>query len=94
MMFADDGVVIKEDATVEVTASEYAKLVQIADRYHTIIELAFRKTSLNWRQDVDLNGDDVLDYIRFIEHRRVEAGKAKLLAKEKAAKETAQEAAK
>lgn len=79
MIFADDGVLRKEDATVEVTASEYAKLVQIADRYHTIIELAFRKTSLNWREDVDLNGDDVCDYIGFIEQRRTEAEKARLL---------------
>ena len=83
MIFADDGVLIKEDATVEVTASEYAKLVQIADRYHTIIELAFRKTSLNWREDVDLNGDDVCDYIGFIEQRRIEAEKARLLADKK-----------
>lgn len=80
MIFADDGVLRKEDATVEVTASEYAKLVQIADRYHTIIELAFRKTSLNWREDVDLNGDDVCDYIGFVEQRRTEAEKARLRA--------------
>lgn len=83
MIFAEDGVLIKEDATVEVTASEYAKLVQIADRYHIIIELAFRKTSLNWREDVDLNGDDVCDYIGFIEQRRTEAEKARLLADKK-----------
>lgn len=83
MIFADDGVLRKEDATVEVTASEYAKLVQIADRYHTIIELAFRKTSLNWREDVDLNGDDVCDYIGFIEQRRTESEKARLLAEKK-----------
>lgn len=83
MIFADDGVLVKEDATVEVTASEYAKLVQIADRYHTIIELAFRKTSLNWRDDVDLNGGDVCEYIGFIEQRRVEVEKAKLLADKK-----------
>lgn len=80
MIFADDGVLRNEDATVEVTASEYAKLVQIADRYHTIIELAFRKTSLNWREDVDLNGDDVCDYIGFIEQRRTKAEKDRLLA--------------
>lgn len=83
MIYTDDGVLRKEDATVEVTASEYAKLVQIADRYHTIIELAFRKTSLNWREDVDLNGDDVCDYIGFIEQRRTEAEKARLLADKK-----------
>lgn len=83
MMFADDGVMVKEDATLEVTASEYAKLVKIADRYNTIIELAFRKTSLNWREDVDLNGDDVCDYIGFIEQRRTEAEKARLLAEKK-----------
>ncbi len=80
MMYADNGTLVKEDATLEVTASEYAKLVQIADRYHTIIELAFKKTSLNWREDVDLNGDDVCDYIGFIEQRRTEAEKARLLA--------------
>lgn len=80
MMYADNGTLVKEDATLEVTASEYAKLVQIADRYYTIIELAFKKTSLNWREDVDLNGDDVCDYIGFIEQRRTEAEKARLLA--------------
>lgn len=80
MMFADNGVLVKEDATLEVTASEYAKLVQIADRYHTIIELAFKKTSLNWRDDVELNREDVCDYIGFIEQRRAEAEKARLLA--------------
>lgn len=80
MIFADNGTLVKEDATLEVTASEYAKLVQIADRYQTIIELAFKKTSLNWREDVDLNGDDVCDYIGFIEQRRAEAEKARLLA--------------
>ena len=83
MMYADNGTIVKEDATLEVTASEYAKLVQIADRYHTIIELAFKKTSLNWREDVDLNGDDVCDYIGFIEQRRTEAEKARLLADKK-----------
>lgn len=83
MIFADDGVLVKEDATVEVTASEYAKLVQIADRYHTIIELAFRKTSLNWREEVQLDGDDVFTYIGFIEQRRTEAEKARLLAEKK-----------
>lgn len=81
MIFADDGVLRKEDATVEVTASEYAKLVQIADRYHTIIELAFRKTSLNWREEVELDNDnDIFKYIGFIEQRRTEAEKARLLA--------------
>ena len=83
MMFADDGVLIKEDATLEVTASEYAKLVQIADRYHTIIELAFKETSLNWRDDVELNREDVCEYIGFIEQSRVEAKKARLLADKK-----------
>lgn len=83
MIFADDGVLVKEDATVEVTASEYAKLVQIADRYHTIIELAFRKTSLNWREEVQLDGDDAFTYIGFIEQRRIEAEKARLLADKK-----------
>lgn len=83
MMFADDGVLVKEDATLEVTASEYARLVQIADRYHTIIELAFKGTSLNWRDEVQLNGDDVFTYIGFIEHRRAEAEKARLLAEKK-----------
>lgn len=80
MIFADDGVLIKEDATVEVTASEYAKLVQIADRYHTIIELAFKETSLNWRDDVELNREAVCEYIGFIEQRRVADAKARLLA--------------
>lgn len=80
MIFADDGVIVREDATLEVTASEYATLVQIADRYHTIIELAFKKTLLNWREDVDLNGDDVCEYIGFIEQRRVADAKARLLA--------------
>lgn len=80
MIFADDGVLIKEDATVEVTASEYAKLVQIADRYHTIIELAFKGAYLNWRDEVQLNGDGAFTYIGFIEQRRMEAEKARLLA--------------
>ena len=83
MIFADDGVLIKEDATVEVTASEYAKLVQIADRYRTIIELAFKNAYLKWNNQVELNSDDVLTYIGFVEQRRTEAERDKLLAEKK-----------
>lgn len=83
MIFADDGVIVKEDATVEVTASEYAKLVQIADRYHTIIELVFKGAYLKWNNQVELNSDDVLTYIGFVEQRRTEAERDKLLAEKK-----------
>lgn len=80
MTISDASGLVRDDATVEIPVREFARLVMTADKYRTIIELAFKETSLNWRDDVELNSEDVCDYIGFIEQSRVADAKARLLA--------------
>ena len=71
MMLTENGLV-KEDATVEITAVEYAHLVKLAERYKIIKGLAFKKAELNWKNEIDLIGVDVCEYIKFVEHEKAE----------------------
>lgn len=77
MIITENGFV-KEDATVEITAAHYAHLVKLADRYYTIKSLAFKKAGLNWRNEIELNGEDVCQYIKFIEQEKTAEEEKKL----------------
>ena len=85
MMITENGLV-KEDATVEITAAEYAHLVIVANRYQIIKGLAFKNAGLNWKNEIELNGDDVCEYIKFVEQEKA-AVEEKLLRAAKAKQE-------
>lgn len=85
MIITENGLV-KEDATVEITAAEYAHLVIIADRYQVIKYLAFKDPGLNWKNAIELNGEDVCEYIKFVERDKA-AVEEKLLRATKAKQE-------
>jgi hypothetical protein len=78
-MLTENGL-IKEDATVEITAAEYAHLVKLAERYQIIKRLAFKKAELNWKNEIQLYGDDICDYIKFVEQEKVEEEEKRLRA--------------
>ncbi len=79
MMLTESGLV-KEDATVEITAAEYAHLVKLAERYQIIKGLAFKKAGLNWKNEIELNGDDACEYIKFVEQGKAEEEEKRLRA--------------
>lgn len=79
MIITENGFV-KEDSTLEITAAEYADLVKLADRYYVIRGLAFKKAGLNWRNEIELNGEDVCQYIKFIEQEKAAEEEKKLRA--------------
>ena len=67
MMITEDGLV-KEDATVEITAFEYANLIRKAEHYKNIVRAAIEGATIPvWSNEPRLNMDAVEEYLQVAE---------------------------
>ena len=90
MMITENGLV-KEDATIEVTAFEYANLIRKAEHYKNIVRAAIEGATIPvWSNGPRLNMDAVEEYLQVAEFDRVTEKFTKLL-KAKAQEEKPEE---